>query len=294
MTGADVGVFLHPRTAPLVPDAFLSLDVQELQQAWGKEGRSYFIWEYKKPPDVVIEVVSNEKGGEVAAKMPGYAGFGIPFYVIFDPLRLVQDELVRAYRLGASGEYSPCGYDPLPGIGLGLRLWRGWFDGLLETWLRWTDWTDASGALVLQGEERAVQEGGRADRAESRVEQERDRADSAESRAEQERDRAEQERDRAEQERDRADSAESRAEQERDRADSAESRAEQERDRAKQERGRAEQERDRAEQERDRAEQERDRADSAESRAEQERIKAARLAALLRAHGISPDNGGGE
>ena len=69
MACADVGVFLHPREAPLVPDVFLSLDLNELQEPWAKEGRSYFIWEYKKAPDVVIEVVSNEKGGEMTGQI---------------------------------------------------------------------------------------------------------------------------------------------------------------------------------------------------------------------------------
>jgi Uma2 family endonuclease len=166
MVGADVGVFLHPREAPLVPDVFLSLDVIEIQEPWGKEGRSYFIWEYKKAPDVVIEVVSNEKGGEVAAKFAGYARFGVPCYVIFDPLTLVQKEPVRAYQRTLAGDYRPCAYDILPGIGLGLRLWRGGFDNLHATWLRWLD---ASGELVLTGEERADRERSRADQAESRA-----------------------------------------------------------------------------------------------------------------------------
>ncbi len=195
MVGADVGVFLHPREAPLVPDVFLSLDVIEIQEPWGKEGRSYFIWEYKKAPDVVIEVVSNEKGAEVASKFAGYARFGVPCYVIFDPLTLVQKEPVRAYQRTPAGDYRPCAYDILPGIGLGLRLWRGGFDNLHATWLRWLD---ASGELVLTGEERADRERSRADR-------ERSRADQAESRADQERSKADQERSRADQERSRAD-----------------------------------------------------------------------------------------
>ena len=33
---------------------------------WPKSLRSYFVWDYGKVPDVVIEVVSNREGGEVA------------------------------------------------------------------------------------------------------------------------------------------------------------------------------------------------------------------------------------
>ena len=54
MVCAGVGVFLRPRAAPLVPDVFLSLDLNELLEPWAKEGRSHFIWDCKKAPDVVI------------------------------------------------------------------------------------------------------------------------------------------------------------------------------------------------------------------------------------------------
>ena len=171
MVCADVGLFLHPRQAPFVPDVFLSLDVEELQEPWAKAGRSYFIWEYKKAPDVVIEVVSNEKGGEMAAKYAGYAHFGVPCYVIYDPLGLIQKDPVRAWQLTSAGAYRPCPHNLLPGIGLGLQLWRGRFDNLEATWLRWQV---ASGALVPTGAERAARERENAAR-------ERDRADRLEA-----------------------------------------------------------------------------------------------------------------
>ncbi|MDE0429859.1 MAG: Uma2 family endonuclease [Caldilineaceae bacterium] len=180
MVCADVGVFLHPREAPLVPDVFLSLDVNELQEPWGKEGRSYFIWEYKKAPDVVIEVVSNEKGGEMAGKYARYACFGVPLYVVFDPLRLVQEEAVQAWQRTPAAAYRPCGYDLLPGIGLGLRLWQGRFENLDATWLRWQD---SSGDLIPTGGERADRQRTRADRERDRADRERDRADQEGNRA---------------------------------------------------------------------------------------------------------------
>lgn len=71
---------------PLVPDMFLSLDVRVGDEDWWlKENRSYFIWVHGKPPDVVVEVVSNEKGGELDRKMREYAWMGIPYYVVYDP-----------------------------------------------------------------------------------------------------------------------------------------------------------------------------------------------------------------
>ena len=201
VTSANVGVFRTPQEAPLVPDVFLSLDVSWYPDEWAKPGRSYFMWEYGKPPDVVIEVVSNREGSETGEKYVRYGDWGVPYYVIFDPRRQVQESLLRVYEL-SSGVYAPRSADKLPGIGLGLQLWRGEFEGKEATWLRWQD---ASGALIPTGEENTERERNRAER---------------------ERNRAEQERNRAERERNRAEQAENRVERERHRAEQAESRAE--------------------------------------------------------------------
>ncbi|MBI4770116.1 MAG: Uma2 family endonuclease, partial [Chloroflexi bacterium] len=68
LAAANVGVFSSVRHPPLVPDAFLSLDVEAPADLWPKRNRSYFLWEYGKPPDVVIEVVSNREGHETGRK----------------------------------------------------------------------------------------------------------------------------------------------------------------------------------------------------------------------------------
>ena len=181
MALADVGVFRSVEEPPLAPDAFLSLDVTPPDDWWEKRHRSYFIWEYGKPPDVVIEVVSNVKGGETDAKMGRYARFGVPYYVILDPLEQVQQGMLRAYEL-SSGIYVERSPGLLPGTGLGLRLWHGEYDERIDTWLRWQE---MSGELVLTGAERADQEKDRGDQAESRAEQAENRAEQAENRAEQ-------------------------------------------------------------------------------------------------------------
>ncbi len=174
LVAANVGVFYTAQESPLVPDVFLSLDARPPADWWAKPGRSYFIWEYGKPPDVVIEVVSNTRGGETDTKVVRYAQFGIPYYVIFDPEQQAQEGMLRAYGL-AEHVYVERSADILPNIGLGLQLWQGVFEGQEDIWLRWYD---ASGALILTGAERAEQEKDRAKQAESRAKQ-------AESRAEQ-------------------------------------------------------------------------------------------------------------
>ena len=68
VAAANVGVFPEPRNPALVPDMFLSLDVQVHRNWWDKKHRSYFVWEFGKPPDLVVEVVSNQKGNEVGRK----------------------------------------------------------------------------------------------------------------------------------------------------------------------------------------------------------------------------------
>ncbi|MYC95300.1 MAG: Uma2 family endonuclease [Caldilineaceae bacterium SB0661_bin_32] len=173
LVAADVGVFRTPHEPPLVPDVFLSLDVKRPTDWWAKEGRSYFMWYYKKPPDVVIEIVSNKEGEETGEKIERYASFGVPCYVIFDPQAQVQDGLLRVYEL-ASGAYAPRSADILPGVELGLRLWRGEYEGDEATWLRWHD---ASGALIQTGEETTERERNRAEQAEDRAERERNRAE---------------------------------------------------------------------------------------------------------------------
>jgi hypothetical protein len=62
---ANVGLFYMVDEPAVVPDVMVSLDVQLPEDLWEKKNRSYFIWKYGKPPEVVIEVVSNCKGREL-------------------------------------------------------------------------------------------------------------------------------------------------------------------------------------------------------------------------------------
>src|SRR5438128_11707266 len=58
---ANVGLFYAVHQPPLVPDVLVSLDVQVPADVWVRPNRSYLIWEYGKPPDVVLEIVSNRQ-----------------------------------------------------------------------------------------------------------------------------------------------------------------------------------------------------------------------------------------
>ena len=180
LADANVGVFSAMSEPPLVPDVFLSLDVQVPDDVWAKTGRSYLIWEYGKPPDVVIEIVSNQRGREAERKLRLYDQMGVLYYVIFDPTNQLRAGLLRVYHHSEQG-YAQVNEGWLPEVGLGVRLWRGVYEGIVETWLRWYD---QDGNLLLTGAER--------------VEHERQRAEHERQRAEHERQRAEHERQRAE------------------------------------------------------------------------------------------------
>jgi len=204
LADANVGVFAIVQNPPVVPDVFLSLDVAAPTDWWTKAGRSYLLWEVGKAPDVVIEIVSNREGEENSAKRADYARMAVPYYIIFDPAEYLQQGVLQVYQLDITTrtyEQRPDGW--LAGIGLGVTLWEGLYEGSQAQWLRWCD---AQGELIATGAERAI-------RAEEARDQERQRAEQAEQAREQERQRAEQAEQAREQERQRAEQAEQRAEQ---------------------------------------------------------------------------------
>ncbi|MFA5504095.1 MAG: hypothetical protein WC423_01625 [Vulcanimicrobiota bacterium] len=57
--GADIGVFSRIDQEAVVPDVMLATGVEMPEDVMAKERRSYFIWNFGKPPDIVIEIVSN-------------------------------------------------------------------------------------------------------------------------------------------------------------------------------------------------------------------------------------------
>lgn len=179
LAAANVGIFYMARSPAIVPDMFLSLDVKVAEDWWKKEHRSYFLWEFGKPPEIVIEIVSNAEGSEAGEKKQKYARIGVGYYVIYDPLRQVMPEVLTVYQLrGYMYERQP---EPrFPDLKLGLTLWTGEYEDKHDTWLRWTD---ENGQIIPTGKERAEQE-------RQRAEQERREKEAALQQLEQERQRA--------------------------------------------------------------------------------------------------------
>jgi hypothetical protein len=218
---ANVGLFVAVRQPALAPDVMLSLDVRAPDNLFVRENRSYLLWVIQKVPEVVIELVSDRRGGEDSYKLQQYALAGIQHYVIFDPANHLEAGVLRAWRLDNTNSL-PVSPAYFPMVGLGVTLWQGEFEGHHDTWLRWCD---QQGQVIPTGRERAERERELAER-------ERERADSAEERAKSEKQRADSAEERVESEKQRADSAKERAESEKQRADSAEQRADSAEERA--------------------------------------------------------------
>ena len=184
---ANVGLFHAYKEPPNVPDAMLALDVPPAGNPLEPDHLSYFMWVIGKPPDVVIEVVSDTRGGEDTRKRKHYASIGVRYYVIFVPFQKLNDGVLRVFALHAGG-YRQTDAARIEDLGLGLKLWEGEYETMRAVWLRWVD---ESGSVVLTGKERAALEtanarleGTRADVAQARAEAERQNAEAERKRAE--------------------------------------------------------------------------------------------------------------
>ena len=179
---ANVGIFSAIKRPPIVPDMFLSLDVEVERDFRQKSNRSYFVWEMGKPPDVAIEVVSNQFGNELGSKLRDYAAIGVSYYAVFDPFAQLGDRLLRVFGLheGRYQEMYPVlGNNAqalfwLEQVELGLLVKSGEYEGKQDTWLRWCD---RRGEMYLTGSELAKQASELAKQAEASLSQERQKSE---------------------------------------------------------------------------------------------------------------------
>jgi Uma2 family endonuclease len=189
IVASDVGIFTEPKEPPIVPDVFLSLGLQVSSDQSHKRSRSYFMWITGKPPEVVIEIVSNEEGGEDTTKLARYAHMGVKYYAIHDPHRDLSDVALRFFVL-RDGRYVETTNTWMPEVELGLTLWVGEYRGMEREWLRWCD---RHGQVIPTAAELFAQERVRSERALEQVETERLRAEEERLRAEEASRRAEEE-----------------------------------------------------------------------------------------------------
>ena len=138
--GIDMGIYTHPDQPPIVPDGFLSLNVERF---YDEELRpSYLLWEEEIPPILVLEVVSTTPGGEYTNKLDDYARMGVLYYIIYNPKRRRKPKL-EIHKL-VNGKYELQAANPLwmPEIGLGIGSERANYSALVREWLYWYDEND--------------------------------------------------------------------------------------------------------------------------------------------------------
>lgn len=169
LAAANVGLFYRVKTPPFVPDVMLSLDVDLPKDLREKKDNSYFVWEFGKPPDWILDIVSNLEGEEFGRKFESYASIGVEYYVIFDPAEYYKRGVLNVFER-SGGKYHPMKQLWFPGLDLGIKLWRGEYEGAKEEWLRWCD---RDGNLILTGavqRERAEESLRKAEQASARAE----------------------------------------------------------------------------------------------------------------------------
>ena len=152
VAAANVGLFATPAKAGIAPDAFLSLGTHAGEDWWQRKVRSYLFWEFGKPPDIVIEVISPTPGNELGSKLTDYADLRIPYYAVYDPLRKVGENTLRVFQLTGSF-YSPKEDTIFSEFNIGLTLWNGTFEDINATWLRWCY---LNGKVIPTGDELAA------------------------------------------------------------------------------------------------------------------------------------------
>jgi Uma2 family endonuclease len=153
IAAANVGLFSSVRQPGVAPDVFLSINITGAEDWWERQVRSYLFWEFGKPPEIAIEIVSPTPGNELGSKLIDYARMRIPYYVVYDPLRELRGSVLRVFEL-QNQSYVPKTDAWFPEVGLGLTLWQGEFENVGGTWLRWCY---PSGAPIPTGDELAAQ-----------------------------------------------------------------------------------------------------------------------------------------
>jgi Uma2 family endonuclease len=166
LAAANVGIYHTYKQPPIVPDVFLSFDVKVPENWWEKRNRCYFVWEFGKPPEVVIEIVSNKIGDELGDKLKTYERMRVSYYIVYDPTQQLGEKQLRIYEL-VGRRFRETSETWLEQVELGLTLWEGEFEGRQDTWLRWCY---QDGTVLPTGDERAEDEKQQKEQALSRAE----------------------------------------------------------------------------------------------------------------------------
>ncbi|MDZ8031826.1 Uma2 family endonuclease [Nostoc sp. DedSLP04] len=146
--GVDMGIYYDPDLPPIVPDGFLSLGVERFYDENLRP--SYVLWEEKKLPILVLEVVSKTYRGEYSTKKAEYARLGILYYVVYNPFRPRKPRLEVYKLVNNVYELNDGNRVWLPEIGLGIGIERGTYLGIPREWMYWYN---QQGQRLLTSEE---------------------------------------------------------------------------------------------------------------------------------------------
>ena len=163
---SNVGIYHTSKQPAIVPDVFVSFDVEVPTDWWDKPNRCYLVWNFGKPPEVVVEIVSNKVGSELETKLQDYEKMRVSYYVLYDPSGQLGEEKLRVFELRGR-YYFEISEFWLEHVNFGVTIWEGEFEGRTDSWLRWCD---RQGNVLPTGDEIAKQE-------RQKAEQERQRAE---------------------------------------------------------------------------------------------------------------------
>lgn len=168
--GIRMGIYYDPGLPAIVPDAFFSLGVKRFYDENLRP--SYVLWEEKKLPILVLEVVSQIDRGEYSTKKAEYARLGFLYYVIYNPFRCDKPRL-EVYKL-VDNAYELYDGDRLwlPEIGLAIGMEPGTYLGIPREWLYWYN---QQGQRFLTPEQKAQQAEQKAQQAQQKTQLLRER-----------------------------------------------------------------------------------------------------------------------
>ncbi|MEA5616331.1 Uma2 family endonuclease [Cronbergia sp. UHCC 0137] len=161
------------------PDFFAVLGVPKTER------RSWVVWEEGKPPDVVIELLSDSTASQDKneKKLIYQNLLRVPEYFWFDPFN--PDDLAGFYlNRGLYQPIAPNAENQLVSQSLGLALvrWQGTYRGVDTTWLRWQTLDQK---LLPTSQEMVEAERQNTEKERQNTEKERQIAEQAQQRAEQ-------------------------------------------------------------------------------------------------------------
>ncbi|QYX29786.1 Uma2 family endonuclease [Sphaerospermopsis torques-reginae] len=176
---ANVGIYHTDGEPAIVPDVFISFDVQTPEEWWKKQNRCYMVWKFGKSPELVMEIVSNQEGEELTKKLKIYERMKVNYYLVYDPNQELGEEQLHIYQL-VGRHYAKTSETWLSDINLGVTFWEGEFEGRHDIWLRWCD---QQGMVIPTGDERAAREKLEKEEAQRRAQEAENRAQESENRA---------------------------------------------------------------------------------------------------------------